>query len=165
MIDELLDELNGASIFSKIDLTSGYHQIRVHDEDVTKSAFKTHEDHYKFLVMSFGLTNAPATFQALMNQVFRIYLQKFLLVFFNDILVYSKNVAAHLEHLTLVFQLLLQHSLFANQKKCQFAKDRIEYLGHWVSAKGVEADQEKIKVVLEWPIPKKCEGTTRLFWG
>ena len=92
--------------------------------------------------MSFGLTNALTTFQALTNQVFRPYLHKFLLVFFYDILVYSKDV--HLEHLTLVFQLLRQHSLFANRKKCQFAKDRIEYLGHWVSAKGVEAEQQKI---------------------
>ena len=104
--------------------------------------------------MSFGLTNAPATFQALMNQVFRPYLRKFLLVFFDDILVYSKDASTHLEHLTLVFRLLRQLNLFANSKKCQFAKDRIEYLGHWVSEKGVEADQEKIRTMLEWPIPK-----------
>ena len=104
--------------------------------------------------MLFGLTNAPATFQALMNQVFKPYLCKFLLVFFYDILVYSKDASTHLEHLTLVFQLLRQHSLFANRKKCQFAKDRIEYLGHWVSEKGVEADQENIRAMLEWPIPK-----------
>ena len=109
--------------------------------------------------MLFGLTNAPATFQALMNQVFRPYLHKFLLVFFDDILVYNKDALAHLEYLTLVFQLLRQHSLFDNRKKCQFAKDRIEYLDHWVSAKGVEADQEKIRAMLEWPIPKNVRIT------
>ncbi|KAL4027649.1 hypothetical protein IC575_010824 [Cucumis melo] len=104
--------------------------------------------------MPFGLTNAPATFQALMYQVFRPYLRKFILVFFDDILVYSKDAESHLEHLTVVFSLLREHSLFANRKKCHFEKERIEYLGHWVSEKGVEADQEKIRIMLEWPVPK-----------
>ncbi|KAL0545998.1 hypothetical protein IC582_015902 [Cucumis melo] len=149
MIDELLDELNGTSVFSKIDLKSGYHQIRVQDEDVRKITFQTHKGHYEFLVMPFGLTNTPSTFQAFMNQIFRPYLRKFLLVFFDDILVYSEDVETHLEHLTVVFQLLRQHCLFANRKKCHFAKDRIECLGHWVSAKGVKANQEKIKAMLE----------------
>ncbi|KAA0052305.1 ty3-gypsy retrotransposon protein [Cucumis melo var. makuwa] len=149
MIDELLYELNGTSVFSKIDLKSGYHQIRVQDEDVRKITFQTHKGHYEFLVMPFGLTNTPSTFQAFMNQIFRPYLRKFLLVFFDDILVYSEDMETHLEHLTVVFQLLRQHCLFANRKKCHFAKDRIECLGHWVSAKGVKADQEKIKAMLE----------------
>ncbi|KAL0552088.1 hypothetical protein IC582_011184 [Cucumis melo] len=119
--------------------------------------------------MSFGLTNAPATFQALMNQVFLPYLRKFMLIFFYDILVYSKDVETHLEHLTAVFHLLRKHYLFANRKKCHFVKDRIEYLGHWVSAKGVKADQDKIKTMLEWPVPKNVRelrgflGLTRYY--
>ncbi|KAA0034007.1 Ty3/gypsy retrotransposon protein [Cucumis melo var. makuwa] len=152
MIDELLDELHGASIFSKIDLKSGYHQIRVREEDIKKTASRMHERHYKFFVMPFGLTNAPATFQALMNQVFCPYLPKFILVFFYDILVYSKDAESHLEHLTVVFILLREHSLFTNRKKCHFGKEQIEYLGHWVFEKRVEADQEKIRIMLEWSI-------------
>ncbi|KAL0550082.1 hypothetical protein IC582_014580 [Cucumis melo] len=136
MMDELLDELHGASIFSKIDLKSGYHQIRVREEDIKKTAFRMHEGHYEFLVMPFGLTNAPATFQALMNQ-------------------------SHLEHLTVVFILLREHSLFTNRKKCHFGKEQIEYLGHWVFKKGVEADQEKIRIMLEWSIPRNVRKLRR----
>ena len=154
IIDELLDELNGATIFSKLDLKSGYHQIRVRAEDVPKTTFHSHEGHYEFLVMPFGLSNAPATFQSLMNQIFREFLCKFVLVFFDDILVYSMSLAEHLKHLDLVLTTLRSHDLYVNQTKCSFGRNQVEYLGHWVSAKGVQAYSSKITTMVNWPVPR-----------
>ena len=139
-IDELLDELGGASVFSKLDLRAGYHQIRLHSRDTHKTAFRTHDDHFEFLVMPFGLTNAPSTFQATMNRLFSVFLRKFVIVFFDDILVYSSSVADHISHLESVLETLSSNHFYVKLSKCFFCQGQIEYLGHIVTAAGVQAD-------------------------
>lgn len=154
LIDELLDELKGACVFTKLDLRSGYHHIIVAEEDIYNTAFRTHRGLYEFKVMPFGLTNAPASFQALMNNVFKDQLRKSVLVFLNDILVYSQTFEAHLKHLEEVLQKMLEHQVFAKMSKCMFRQKQLEYLGHIISDQGVSTDPEKVTAMKEWPIPK-----------
>ncbi|XP_058766993.1 uncharacterized protein LOC131640630 [Vicia villosa] len=157
-IDELLDELGSATVFTKIDLCSGYHQIRVASKDTYKTAFRTFDGHYEFLVMPFGLTNGPSTFQSAMNDLLRPFLRRFVLVFFDDILIYSSNFSEHIDHLQVVFQLLKDHQYFVKLSKCVFAAEQINFLGHIISASGVAPDSEKIKAILDWPAPRSLSA-------
>jgi hypothetical protein len=154
VIDDLLHELSGAQFFTKLDLRSGYHQIRMKDSDIPKMTFRTHEGHYDFLVMPFGLCNSPSTFQSLMNHVFRPFLRHFVLVFFDDILIYSKTWTDHLTYVDQVLNLLSQHQLFLKQSKCAFGASEVEYLGHLVGKDGVRVDLKKIEAMQDWSHPK-----------
>jgi hypothetical protein len=154
VIDDLLDELSGAQFFTKLDLRSGYHQIRMKEEDIPKMEFFTHEGHYEFLVMPFGLCNSPSTFQSLMNHVFCPFLHHFVLVFFDDILIYRKTWIDHLTHVDQVLHLLSQHQLFLKQSKCAFGASEVEYLGHLVGKDGVRVDLKKIEAMKDWRHPK-----------
>ncbi|XP_014517361.1 uncharacterized protein LOC106774844 [Vigna radiata var. radiata] len=158
IIEELLDELKGARYFSKLDPKAGYNQIRMGATDISKTAFRTHQGHFEFLVMPFGLTNAPATFQHVMNELMAAFLRKWVLVFFDDILVYSPTWEEHMKHLKMVLQLLEQQGWVANPKKCEFGKKRVHYFGHQISEQGVEMDYDRIKAVVEWGEPKNLKA-------
>ncbi|KAA0061201.1 pol protein [Cucumis melo var. makuwa] len=152
-IDDLFDQLQGATVFSKIDLRSGYHQLRIRDGDIPKTAFRSRYGHDEFVVMSFGLTNAPAVFMDLMNRVFKDFLDSFVIVFIDDILIYSKTEAEHEEHLHQVLETLRANKLYAKFSKCEFWLRKVTFLGHVVSSEGVSVDPAKIEAVTNWPRP------------
>ncbi|GKB22094.1 putative reverse transcriptase domain-containing protein [Tanacetum coccineum] len=153
-IDDLFDQLQGSSVYSKIDLRSGYHQLRVREEDIPKTAFKTRYGHYEFQVMPFGLTNAPAVFMDLMNRVCKPYLDKFVIVFIDDILIYSKNKKEHEEHLKAILELLKKEELYAKFSKCEFWIPKVQFLGHVIDSQGIHVDPAKIESIKDWASPK-----------
>ncbi|GJZ07890.1 putative reverse transcriptase domain-containing protein, partial [Tanacetum coccineum] len=153
-IDDSFNQLQGSSIYSKINLRSGYHQSRVREEDIPKTMFRMCYDHYEFQVMPFGLTNAPAVFMDLMNRVCKSYLDKFVIVFIDDILDYSKNKEEHEEHLTLILELLKKEELYAKFSKCEFWIPKVQFLGHMIDNKGIHVDLAKIESIKDWASPK-----------
>ncbi|MCW2743449.1 MAG: uncharacterized protein JWR45_3871 [Blastococcus sp.] len=155
-IDELLDRLHGSTLYSKLDLRSGYYQQRIRPEDVEKTAFRTRYGHFEFLVLPFGLTNAPATFMHLMHSIFRPYLDAFVIVFLDDILIYSKTEEEHKQHLRVVLDLLRKHKLYAKESKCEFFKTSISFLGYMISADGLGMEPYKVKAVVDWPTPQSA---------
>jgi hypothetical protein len=152
-IDVLFDQLVGAKVFSKIDLRSGYHQIKIRASDIPKTTFSTRYGLYEYMVMSFGLTNAPAYFMYLMNSVFMPELEKFVVVFIDDILVYSKNEDEHTEHLHIILQRLHDRHLYAELSICELWLREIKFLGHTVSQDGISVDPEKVQEVMDWKPP------------
>jgi len=163
-IDELFDRLHGAQWFSKIDLRSGYHQVRIHPDDIHKTAFRTRYGHYEFLVLPFGLTNAPATFMHLMQSIFGPHLDSFVIVFLDDILIFSKTKQEHERHLRMVLDLLRKNQLYAKLSKCEFFQQYISFLGHVVSKDGISCEKDKVKAIQEWPVPNSV-AAVRSFLG
>jgi len=162
--DELMDRLRGAKWFTKLDLRSGYHQIRIHPKDVEKTAFNTRYGHFEFNVLPFGLTNAPATFQTLMNAVFADFVDVFVIVYLDDVLIFSRSLEDHRKHVKMVLERLRKHKLFANQEKCEFGRQSIHFLGHVVSKDGIGMESSKLDEIRQWPVPKTVEDI-RAFLG
>ena len=153
-IDDLFDQLQGSSFYSKIDLRSGHHQLRIQEESIPMTAFRTRYGHYEFLVMPFGLTNAPAVFMDLMNRVSKPYLDKFVIVFIDDILIYSRTKAEHEQHLRTILELLKKEQLYAKFSKCEFWIREVQFLDHVVNENGIHVDPAKIEAIKSWSVPK-----------
>ena len=143
IVDDMIDELHRMKYFTKLDFRAGYHQIRVYPEDIHKTIFRTHNNHYEYLVMPFSLCNAPSTFQAAVNSIFKRILPKFVLVFFDDILIYSCSWEMHLEHVQVVLKILQKQQFVFKKSKCSFGQTKIDYWGHFISQKGVQVDDKK----------------------
>ncbi|KAD6796191.1 hypothetical protein E3N88_07087 [Mikania micrantha] len=152
-IDDLFDQVQGAQYFSKIDLRSGYHHLRIQEEDIPKMAFRTRYGHYEFIVMPFGLTNAPALFMDLMNRVCKPNLDKFVIVFIDDILICSKSEKEHKQHLKTILELLKNEQLYAKFSKCEFWLSEVQFLGHVINSNGIHVDPAKIKAIKNWNVP------------
>jgi hypothetical protein len=163
-IEDLFDQLNGSQVFSKIDLRTRYHQLKIHATDIPKTAFTTRYGLYEYTIMSFGLTNAPAYFMNLMNKVFMEFLDKFVIVFIDDILIYSKSKEEHATHLKLVLETLREHQLYAKFSKCEFWLKEVGFLGHVLSAGGLSVDPKKIQSVMDWEAPT-TQTEVRSFLG
>ncbi|GJV66482.1 putative reverse transcriptase domain-containing protein [Tanacetum coccineum] len=153
-IDDLFDQLQGSSVYSKIDLRSGYHQLRVREEDILKTASRTRYGHYEFQVMPFGLTNAPTVFMDLINCVCKPFLDKFMIVFIDDILIYSKNKKEHEEHLKAILELLKKEELYAKFSKCKFWLPKVQFLGYVIDSQGIHVDPAKIESIKDWASTK-----------
>ena len=149
----MFDQLRGARVYSKIDLDTGYHQLRFREADILKTMFRTWYGHFKFTIMPFGLTNTPVVFMDLMHRVFQPYLDQFVVVFVDDILIYSKSEEKHEDHLRIVLHALRNHRLYAKFSKCEFWLTEVRFLGHVVSASGVSVDPEKVKAIMSWERP------------
>ncbi|GJU50163.1 putative reverse transcriptase domain-containing protein [Tanacetum coccineum] len=153
-INDLFDQLQGSRVYSKIDLRSGYHQLRVRKEDIPKTAFRTRYGHYEFQVMPFGLTSVPVVFMDIMNRVCKPYLNKFVIVFIDDILIYSKSKEEHAEHLKSILELLKKEELYAKFPKCEFWLSKVQFLGHMIDSEGIHVDPAKIESIKDWASPK-----------
>ena len=153
-IDDLFDQLSDSRYFSKIDMKFGYHQLKIKEQDISKTAFRTWSSHFEFLMMPFGLMNAPAVFMDLMNLVIQTYIDQFIVVFIDDIVVYSNTREEHATHLRIILQTLKEHQLFAKQEKYDFWMTEMKFLGHVVSQEGILVDPAKVDTILQWQRPK-----------
>jgi hypothetical protein len=163
-IDELMDQLSGAKVFSKLDLMSGYYQLRIKESDVHKTAFRSRYGHYEFKVLPMGVSNGPGCFMRLLNDIFRPLLDKCVLVFLDDILIFSKTAEEHVGHVRQVLQLLKQHKLYAKRSKCAFFLESVDFLGHVVGANGISPDPRKVQAIREWETPRNTKDV-RSFHG